>query len=136
MIDVDRFVADLLGWQGVPFHHQGRGRAGVDCVGLGVAVLAQQGVSVPAPRAYAPDAGPALLLAGLDGMGLLDRAPIGEPLRAGDVLAFRIRREPQHVAIALADGLMAHATAQHGVCVVDISPLWRMRLVGRWTWRA
>lgn len=134
-VDVDRLVASLLAWQGVPWHHQGRARTGVDCVGLGVAVLAEQGVHVQAPAAYAPGAGPALLLQGLDGLGLLQRAPLADPLQPGDVLALRIRRDPQHLAIAVAPDRMVHATLGVGVCAVTLSPLWRARLVGRWTWR-
>lgn len=134
MVDAERLCADLLTWQGVPFRHQGRTRAGVDCVGLPLAALAAQGVVIDAPDNYAPSAAAALLLATLGQLGqLVPRLPLNAP-DAGDVLVLRIRREPQHLAIALGPDRMIHATQSAGVAAVTISPLWRERVAARYGW--
>lgn len=134
MIDVPRFIVALLTWEGEPFRHQGRTRAGVDCAGLTLAGLAEQGVDVDAPADYHPSAAATVLLAALEASPLLERR--SGPPEAGDLLAFRIRREqPQHLAIALDAERMIHATPRAGVATVSIGPLWRLRLVQRYGWR-
>lgn len=132
MIDIPRLLVELRRWVGVPFHHQGRTRAGVDCVGLLLAGLAEQGVRVDAPADYHPSAAAALLLGELDASALFQPRS-GAPER-GDVLVFRIRRAAQHLAIALGSDVMIHAT-RDGVNTVTIGPLWRQRLVQRYGWR-
>lgn len=39
MIEPQSVIDEARKWLGVPFHHQGRVRAGVDCIGLVVVVL-------------------------------------------------------------------------------------------------
>ena len=134
MIDIPWFIQTLLQWQGVPWHHQGRGHEGVDCVGLALCALAEQDVHIDVPANYAPSAAAALLLAAVGRVDLLQRLDLAEPA-AGDVLVFRIRREPQHLAIALGGGRMIHAVRGAGVVAVTISALWRDRLVARYGWR-
>lgn len=134
MIDIPRFVAAALALQGVPFAHQGRTSAGLDCAGIVLAALAEQGVHVEAPANYTTGAAGAILLDVLAWSPLLAELPADEEPQAGDLLAFRIRRDPQHLAIALGDGRMLHAIKPGGVCEVTISPLWQMRLVARYGW--
>ena len=132
MIDIPRFVAELQTWQGVPSRHQGRSRAGIDCAGLVLAGLHEQGVETDAPANYHRSAAASVLLATLAASPLLEQRS-GEP-EAGDLLVFRIRREPQHLGIALGAGRMIHVPPD-GVSIVTIGPLWRKRLVWRYGWR-
>lgn len=132
MIDIPRLLAELYRWVGVPFRHQGRTRSGVDCAGLLLAGLAEQGVHVSAPANYHPSAAATLLLAELEASPLFE--PRNGPPERGDVLVFRIRRAAQHLAIALGSDAMIHAT-RDGVNAVTIGPLWRQRLVQRYGWR-
>lgn len=44
MIDVQGFIELARSWVGVPWHHQGRSRAGVDCAGLPECVLREAGL--------------------------------------------------------------------------------------------
>lgn len=133
-MDVPRFVVELLDWQGVRWHHQGRDGLGVDCVGLVLAGLAEQGIHVDAPADYHPSACAALLRAQVDGSGLVEPRAVTDEPEAGDLLVLRIRREAQHLGVALGDGRMIHATQPHGVAVVTMSALWRLRLVARYGW--
>ena len=134
MIDIPRFVAAALALQGVPFAHQGRTSAGLDCAGIVLAALAEQGVHVDAPADYTTGAAGAILLDVLGWSPLLVALPADEEPQAGDLLAFRIRRDVQHLAIALGNGRMVHAIRSAGVCAVTISPLWRQRLAARFGW--
>ena len=127
MIDVPWLIQTLLQWERVPFHHQGRSREGVDCAGLALCALAEQDVQLEVPANYAPSAA-------AERVDLLQRLDLAEPA-VGDVLVFRIRREPQHLAIALGGGRMIHAVRGAGVVAVTISALWRERLVARYGWR-
>jgi cell wall-associated NlpC family hydrolase len=43
-ITTDEFIDLSRSWVGVPWHHQGRSRAGVDCAGLPEAILREAGV--------------------------------------------------------------------------------------------
>lgn len=135
MIDIPRFLAELLTWQGVPWHHQGRTRAGVDCVGLALAALAEQGIRPDVPADYHPSAVAALLLANVEASPLLERRPDGDT-QPGDVLVFRIYRQAQHLAVALGDGRMIHAVRPHGVAAVTMSAMWQARLVACFGWAA
>jgi len=134
-MDIARFVATLQRWQGTPFHHQGRGPQGADCVGLVLAALGEQGIHVDAPADYAPGAAAVVLLAELqrfERAGLIQQR--SGPPEAGDVLVFRIRRDAQHLAIALGPDRMIHAVRGAGVVAVTISALWRVRLLERYGW--
>jgi cell wall-associated NlpC family hydrolase len=133
-VDVPRLVDALHAMRGTPFAHQGRGAAGLDCVGLLLRGLAEQGVEVDAPANYTPGAAGALLLSALNASPLLyPLADTGEP-HAGEVMVFRIWRHAQHVAVAAGAGNMIHAILGPGVVVVTISALWRKRLVARYGW--
>lgn len=132
-MDVVRFTADIQAWQGVPWHHQGRTRAGVDCVGLVAGALAEQGVDANIPGDYHASAVGALLVPQLEASPLLARR---DPTAAvpGDLLVFRVRRWAQHLAVALGGDRMIHATRPAGVRAVTVSPLWRERLVAVYGW--
>lgn len=45
-------VAEARKWIGAPYRHQGRGRNGIDCVGLLIEVAKGLGHAVDAPHAY------------------------------------------------------------------------------------
>lgn len=134
MIDAPRLATAAQSLDGVPFAHQGRSAQGMDCAGLVIASLAEQGVMVDAPANYSLTGAASILLGVLDASPLLTALPIDEEPHAGDVLAFRIRREVQHMGVALGDGRMMHSTARTGVVSVTLSPLWRYRLAARYGW--
>lgn len=132
MVDVHRLCAELLTWQGVPWQHQGRSRAGVDCVGLALVALAEQGAAPSAPSNYHPSAAADLLLVHIAATPLLvERAGA---IAAGDVLVFRIRHAAQHLAVALGPDRLIHAVRGAGVVAVTLSALWRARLVAHYGW--
>lgn len=134
MMNIDRFVQELRRWEGVPFHHQGRSRFGIDCVGLAVAALAEQGITVETPANYSRTAQGRALLDRIEGSGLVRRAESLHPIEVGDILVFRVGEDPQHVGVALGDGWMIHSATRTGVGTVCLSPMWMERLVARYGW--
>ena len=125
---VQAMVTAAQTWIGTPFHHQGRvPRVGLDCIGLIVCALRVVDVIVRDRTDYGwmPDA--ALLQVELTRHGF---APV-DAQRAGDVLLFRFRGEPQHVALAQDSQSMIHAYAPIGrVVATGISGPWSRRLCG------
>ena len=110
---VDEFLERARSWVGVPFHHQGRSRAGVDCVGLPEAILREAGAL---PKGYAAPTN-------------YGRRPIGEleqglarwcrpaPIVRGVLLAIQWPGHGgiSHVAILAGDTII-HAYHKQGVC--------------------
>ena len=93
-------VAAALSWEGVPFRHQGRSRAGVDCVGYGRCVGLELGLLDDYDVTnYRRNADGADLLRDLRAhMGR--EKPIGQAL-PGDVLVFRDRQFIVHLGIVI-----------------------------------
>ncbi|MEO1721224.1 MAG: hypothetical protein AAFR84_02335 [Pseudomonadota bacterium] len=100
MIGRDEIVATALAFNGVPFRHGGRDRAGLDCVGLPIAVARELG-AVPkdldaAPYPRDPDG---TLLARMRAAGL---RPRGSRPALGSVLVFCFPPGPaRHVGIVV-----------------------------------
>jgi len=110
---------------GVRWHHQGRSRAGIDCIGLAVAVARDVGFTVQDVTDYGriPD-GQRLRQGLLDHMQSVDRA-----WAPGDVLLMRFERYPVHVGIASDVGLI-HAYAQmRRVVEHRMDDTWRGRVL-------
>lgn len=132
-------IAAARGWLGVRWRHQGRSRAGVDCVGLLIVVARQLDLMPPADL----DA----IEGGLAGYsryprgGLLNfycrrhLAPVDEP-QPGDVLLFAIDGQPQHLGLvgehpAGAQSLIhAYALGPRRVVETVLDQPWRRRIVG------
>lgn len=123
-----RVVDEALTWRRVPFHHQGRVRSGVDCLGLVIAVAGGLGI-LPAGAdrtdyGHNPD--------GAELVGALERycTPLAAP-QPGCVAVIRWRREARHVAIV--GGSPAALTLIHshrsfgGVVEHSLTRAWRSR---------
>lgn len=121
-------VAAARRYLGVPFHHAGRVQAGLDCAGLIIRVGKDLGLLPPGWdfTRYGREPDGSTMRALCD--DLLVSAPAGEE-RTGDVLLFRIRVHPQHLAIRTDRGMIhAHSSARR-VVETGIDPLWQQRLL-------
>lgn len=114
---------------GVPFRHQGRDILGIDCAGLVIASYRLCGTMLPDVKGYGREPWK-------DGLRAAVELGLGQPIQAerqpGDVLLFRVRREPQHVAIVTDRG-MIHAYADVGrVVETSLDTRWIDRIVGHY----
>ena len=121
-------LAEARTWAGTPFRHQGRCKGvGVDCLGLVVGVARALGLSAADGAGYPRQPDGAALLAGLEEAYV----PLGlGRQRPGDILVFRIRSTPQHLALLTEPGGMIHVHAAVGrVVETGLDATWAARLV-------
>jgi cell wall-associated NlpC family hydrolase len=112
---------------GVPYVHQGRTRAGLDCIGLILAIGEELGKPVKQDYAYQQIPEPSILWKGLDDNFI--RKP-AHRLAPGDIMVFRIAVDPQHIAIYLGDDRMLHAYENVGQVVEHrYADVWKRRLL-------
>lgn len=116
-----------LKYLGVPYQHQGRSTAGMDCVGLIIAVGRDLGIDMndqDYPYLKIPD--PTVLLSGM--MNNFMHKP-GSSYEPGDIIVFRIRRNPQHVGIILENNKLIHSYENVGKVVMhDMDQRWVKRI--------
>lgn len=110
--------------------HQGRSRAGVDCVGLVIKVAHGLGLSTFDIADYSRQPDPAMMRALL----AEHMEPASKP-QLGDVLLMRFEKEPQHVAIVTDIGII-HAYAQaRRVVEHRLDSVWKSRIVGAYAFK-
>lgn len=125
-----QIVDEARSYIGCRWHHQGRSRAGVDCVGLVIRVAHALGLSDFDIADYSRQPDPAMMRALL----ALHMEPVGQP-QIGDVLLMKFEREPQHVAIVTDQGII-HAYAQtRRVVEHRLDSLWKSRIVGAYQFK-
>ncbi len=112
-------------WLGVPFHHQGRSRAGLDCLGLLLVSAKAVGVELEDLKGYArqPDGKTLISEANRQLTPVVDR-------QEGDILLMRFRHHPQHIAIVTRDGMIHSHEDSGGVVEHGLDERWRRRIVG------
>lgn len=127
----DDIVAEAREWLGTPFHHQARAKnAGVDCIGLIVAIAKKFGFAHTDIAAYPHQPIHGIFINAINAQTLL--VPLDD-VQIGDMLLFKFEAEPQHIALVSETYplTMIHAYAQARRCVeheVDCS--WKARLCG------
>lgn len=127
-------VAAARSYKGVRWHHQGRNRAGLDCVGLVIVVAQDLGLSTYNPQDYGRIPDCVQMRAQL--AQHLDPRATPEP---GDVILLRYERYPLHLGIASElDGELAivHAFANlRRVVEHRLDAFWRARIVSAYAFR-
>ena len=94
---INALIAEARTYLGVPWKHQGRNKKGVDCVGFIILALKKVKVKVNVIKGYArrPD--------GKRLKEIMDNQPnltvTQPPYKPGDIVLFRIRKDPQHIAL-------------------------------------
>lgn len=137
-----RIVAAARACLGTPWVHQGRRPGvGLDCVGLLVAIARALGVAHVDLRAYPRD--PTGVLVPTLRRSLVE-LPLAMVPQLGDVVVFRIRREPQHVAVIVDRAGCRHGSRNmvHALRDTPVSRVvehvydaaWQRRAVHLFTW--
>lgn len=111
MPTIDDFIAQARTYLQVKWRHQGRSRAGVDCVGLLYCVAQDLGMLVEDDTHYSQRPGSERIVTKLlercDPVQVKDR-------RAGDVLLVSVAGEdPQHTMLMTSATHVIHASAAH-----------------------
>lgn len=130
---INDLIEEARSYLGVPWKHQGRTRKGVDCVGFIVLSVRKFGIKVKDSIGYSRNP---------EGVGLqklLEKQDclyeVKDSIIPGDILLFRIRRLPQHVALAVpsttADIGMIHAYSGGTKKVIehDLADYWKNKIV-------
>jgi NlpC/P60 family putative phage cell wall peptidase len=131
----NQILAESRHWIGTPYHHQASLRgAGCDCIGLirGVyrALYGREPESIPGySRDWAEASGDETLLAAAT-RHLVPIAPASA--QPADILVFRWRAHlpAKHAAILSSPTTMIHALEGAPVSEVALSPWWRRRIAG------
>jgi cell wall-associated NlpC family hydrolase len=114
---------------GVKYHHQGRSRYGLDCSGLVVVAYRMAGYEIEDVNGYGREPWRDGLRAAVEKNFPVVVTDEGHP---GDVILFRIKHEPQHLALQTETG-MIHAYGVTGcVCEMGLDDRWTKRIIGRY----
>lgn len=122
-------IARARSYLGCPYHHQGRIGAGLDCIGLAIAVCRDLDLGDFDFQAYSREPDGITLVAEIEKIC----TPI-QQYQPGDLLVFRIRKYPQHCGIVTGtpEGLgLIHAYQSIGrVAEHNLTDWWVERIVG------
>lgn len=110
---------------GTPFIHQGRGKSGLDCVGVAVATLALCGYEIDDVKGY-PKTPIGVLQGVIEGQTGVTKVKDPEP---GDFLLMRFKQEPQHVAVYAGKTIIHSYEVVGKVVEHNFSEEWRQRVV-------
>jgi len=97
---IDNVIEEARSYLGTTWVHQGRSRRGVDCVGFLLLSFMTSGIKLNDSRGYARKPDGIMLKKMMDGQKSF--MTVGKnDIKAGDVLLFRIRHDPQHVGLVV-----------------------------------
>lgn len=112
---------------GVPFLHQGRTLAGLDCAGLVAYVCDTLGVEYIDREGYARRPSGGQIEETLDAQPNIERAT-GQP-QPGSILLMRFTGEPQHLAIYAGPNIIHSYQTVGKVCEHILDGRWARRIV-------
>jgi NlpC/P60 family putative phage cell wall peptidase len=138
-------VREARTWLKTPFHHQARLKGvGCDCLGLIIGVVDALGLKDASGMAlasydevtYSKEPDGAYLTQKLT--GLLEEVPIAEA-RAGDLALFKVRENPQHLAILTeyegGIGMIHSFAPSRRVVEHRLDEEWQSRLIKVFRWQ-
>lgn len=130
---IDELISNCREYLGVPWQHQGRSKRGVDCVGFILIGLKNIGIHMLEIKGYSRKPDGVALKAIMDKQPNLHR--VFPPYKRGDIALFKIKRDPQHVALLTesitADLGMIHSYNGGSKMVVehDFADYWKNKVV-------
>ena len=133
MVTREEIVKIARSYDGSPFHHQGRIKAGIDCAGLAIAVGKEIGSPIE-DCIYKRKPTQGIIIGQLE--KTLERIELDEAL-PGDILVFWVCKKgyDQHLAIKTDRG-MIHTYADIGfVAENGINEFWSKRLMAAFRYR-
>lgn len=122
----EQIIAAARSALGVPFVHQGRSTAGMDCAGLVVHVCKTLGIAHVDAVGYSRNPYSGMLESSLDAQPCFERVTTLQP---GAVLLMRFSKEPQHLAIFTGDTIIHSYSTVGKVCEHRLADVWAARIV-------
>lgn len=123
------FVAEARSWVGVPFRHQGRSRAGVDCVGLLLVTCWALGLTTYNAKGYGSTPDVEFMRSECERLMVRSTEP-----QIGDVLLVRITKALTHMMIRSEMGAIYSRHMKPGKVVETVLPAsWERRIVAAYT---
>ena len=122
---LNEYVTENLG---VPYVYQGRGKDGLDCMGVVVGAFAACGVILPdaIPEIQAEECSRFVVERGLEAYaGLFRRVATRQPEPLDVVLFTNAEKQANHVAVVCGGGFAVHAAVEAGVVCVKVRQLMR-----------
>lgn len=132
MTTKQEFVDEVRSWIGTTFHHEGRVKgAGVDCVGVVAGSCKSLGLPVIDMGHYPRNPIHGIFEREIDSQTIPASL---EALELADLMKFRFKTEPQHLAVVtqlFPIIRITHAFLHARMCVeTDFDDFWKDRLVG------
>ncbi len=131
----DKVVEAARSYLGCPFHHQGRSRAGIDCVGLIVRSGRDAGFTVHDHTVYPRFPKPAELLHHVGrSFAQVENVFLAKP---GDVVLFWIKKPkwPQHAGVLTAEGVVHTWQTVGRVVETPIHDFWADKVHSVWRYK-
>jgi NlpC/P60 family putative phage cell wall peptidase len=135
--NADLLIAEARSWIGTPFMHAARVKSvGIDCGGLVMASARAVGLRFIDTTNYSTECSRGDSENLVKGILLFcDEIPITER-QPGDILLFRARSLPLHMAVLVSDTLFVHAYQSAGkACETELGPVWMRLLSGVYRFR-
>jgi hypothetical protein len=128
----ESYVRQARAYLNVPYHHCGRNRFGLDCLGLVMVVAHDLGLTDWDITNYTERVDCGLMREGIE--RFCAAVPTAERL-PGDVLLFAMKGLPQHLGIATEGGVIHTHQAVGRVVEHRFNAIWEKRLLGAFRWR-
>jgi len=124
--EIKELIEEARTWIDVPFRHQGRSRAGVDCVGILGNAANARGMQLELPTDYAMQVEPQRLIAYL--RTHLDEVPVSRAI-PGDILLMRFVGRSTHLALRTDKGILHASTESKKVAEHGYEEMWKRRTI-------
>lgn len=123
-------VLEARSYLNVPWKHQGRTRAGVDCVGFLLNAFKSIGIVLLEIRGYSRKPDGIALKAIMDKQPALITLRPDEKLIDGDVVLLKIKKDPQHVCLVTDVGMIHSYNGGEKKVVEHIfADFWKRKIV-------
>jgi len=133
---IDSLIQEARTYLGVKWKHQGRSRKnGVDCVGFLLMAFKHINVKIIEIKGYSRNPDGIRLKQIMDAQPNLRKVLPLEKMMIGDIILFRIRKDPQHVALVTdsntSDFGMIHSYngGERKVVEHDFADYWKQKIV-------
>lgn len=124
--EIDELIAEARTWIDVRFRHQGRSRAGVDCIGLLAACAAKNGLKIELPTNYTMHVEPKRLIEDL--RKYFEEIPVSRAI-VGDMLVIRFSGRATHLVLRTDKGIIHSSSEFRKVVEHGYDEEWRRRSV-------